>query len=164
MGTPNQGNFQQPGGAAPPPGGYPPQGSYQQGPPPQQGPSTGGMDDNISSMLCYLPFALGIIASIVFLVVEPYNRNSLIRFHAFQSIFLAVALIAIFFTLGILSVIVALIPVLGWLGSLLGTLVTLVLSMAAFFLYLFLMYKAYNNERLVLPIIGVQAEKQATRA
>jgi uncharacterized membrane protein len=30
-----------------------------------------------------------------------------------------------------------------------------------FFLWLFLMYKAYNKEKFVLPIIGPLAEKQA---
>ncbi|MCW5965213.1 MAG: hypothetical protein KIT83_14340 [Bryobacterales bacterium] len=168
MGTPNQGDFQQQGGAPPPPGGYPPQGGYPppQGgyPPPQQGPSTGGMDDNITSLLCYLPFLLGLIASIVFLVVEPYNKNALIRFHAFQSIFLAVALIIIGFTLGIISVILGFIPVLGWIGSMLGAILSILIWMGSFFLYLFLMYKAYNKERIVLPLIGAQAEKQATKA
>lgn len=161
MGTPNQGNFQNAGGP-PPPGGYPPPpGAY---PPPSGQQSVGGMDSNIASLLCYLPFMLGLVASIVFLVVEPYNKHALIRFHAFQAIFLTVALIIIGFTLGILSIIVGLIPVLGWVGSLIGTLLSVLIWMGSFFLYLFLMYKAYNNQRIVLPVIGPQAEKQATKA
>jgi uncharacterized membrane protein len=34
-------------------------------------------------------------------------------------------------------------------------------SLGAFILWLMLMYKAYNRERWVLPIIGPLAEKQA---
>jgi uncharacterized membrane protein len=34
-------------------------------------------------------------------------------------------------------------------------------SLGVLGLWLFLMYKAYNKERLVLPVIGEWAEKQA---
>ena len=61
---------QQPGYAAPPPG------SVAQAP---------GLTDNMAAALCYV---LGLLTGIVFLVVAPYNQNRLIRFHAFQSIFL----------------------------------------------------------------------------
>ena len=46
------------------------------------------MTDNVASALCYL---LGLITGIIFLVLTPYNRNPVVRFHAFQSIFLNVA-------------------------------------------------------------------------
>jgi uncharacterized membrane protein len=35
------------------------------------------------------------------------------------------------------------------------------LELAFFLLWLFMMYKAYNNERFMLPFIGVLAAKQA---
>jgi len=156
MGSLNQGDFQQSGGAAPPPGGYPSQGGY---PPPQQPPAAGGgLDDNIASLLCYLPFLLGLAASIVFLVMEPFNRNRLIRFHAFQSIFLTVAVVAISITLSIISVILGFIPFLGWIGTAIGAMLSVVVFFGSFFLYLFLMYKAYNNQRIVLPLTGAQAD------
>src|SRR5580693_8476747 len=51
--------------------------------------SVGGMTDNVAGMLAYIT----IIPAIIFLVMEPYNKNRFIRFHAFQNIFFAVALI-----------------------------------------------------------------------
>ena len=48
------------------------------------------MADNVASTLCYV---LGLITGILFLVLPPYNKNPVIRFHAFQSIFLHVACI-----------------------------------------------------------------------
>src|ERR1700681_2740972 len=53
-----------------------------------------GLTDNVASALCY---ALGFITGILFLVLEPYSRNRKIRFHAFQSIFLNVVCIVIWY-------------------------------------------------------------------
>lgn len=146
MGSTNQGGFSNQGG-------YPP--------PPASAPGGGGLDDNIASALCYIPFLIGLIVSIVFLLIEPYSRKPLIRFHAFQSIFLSVALFVLGLTLGILGIIVGMIPMVGWVGSILSMLVSVVIWLGSLVLYLFLMYKAYNNQRIVLPVVGPQAEKQA---
>src|SRR5436190_723925 len=57
-----------------------------QAPPPPispSGSSASGLADNVASALCYIP-----IVGLIFLFVEPYNRRKLIRFHAFQSLFL----------------------------------------------------------------------------
>src|ERR1035441_9456595 len=54
---------------------------------------SGAMADNVASALCYL---VGLITGIIFLVLAPYNKNPVIRFHAFQSIFMNVAWIVRF--------------------------------------------------------------------
>src|ERR1035441_9662607 len=59
---------------------------------------SGAMADNVASALCYL---VGLITGIIFLVLAPYNKNPVIRFHAFQSIFMNVAWIGIVFGLNI---------------------------------------------------------------
>jgi len=143
------------GGAAPPPPPPPPpqQQQYQQY---QQPPAaSAGMGTNVASALCYL---VGLITGIVFLVLAPYNQDKTVRFHAFQSIFFNVAAIAVGIGFMIFSVIVHTISF--WLGSLVS-LVHLVVNLGFFVLWLYLMWKAYNNERVVLPIIGPLAEKQA---
>jgi len=109
-------------------------------------------------MACALCYLLGLLTGILFLVLEPYNKNRLIRFHAFQSIFLNIAWIA---TLIVLSIIgFALMPI-PFLGAMLSIVLHLGLWLGFLILCLMLMYKAYNRERWVLPVIGPLAEKQA---
>ncbi len=118
--------------------------------------SGSGITDNIAGLLCYSPVAL--FADILFLVLEPYNRNRFIRFHAFQSLFLGISLIVLGFGLGIVVAILAVVPVVGWIldfllwaGFVIGNLV----------LWVLMMVKAYKMEKFKLPIIGDMAEKQA---
>jgi uncharacterized membrane protein len=138
-----------PGQAGPAPGGY--------APPPPAAPvaQSAGMEENMASALCYL---LGWLTGVIFLVMAPYNQNKTIRFHAFQSIFLNVAMIPLWFVFTILSFVMHYIPV---LGALIMLLLWLVFGFGFFALWLFLMYKAYNKEKFVLPLIGPLAEKQA---
>jgi uncharacterized membrane protein len=84
--------------------------------------------------------------------MEPYNKSKTIRFHAFQSIFLTAAWIVVNFALAIVGIVLS-----GFGFYYIGRLV----SLGGLLLWLFLMYKAYNNERFVLPVIGQLAEKQA---
>jgi uncharacterized membrane protein len=106
-----------------------------------------------------LAYLVGFITGIIFLVIEPYKRDSYVRFHAFQSIFLSVVYIAFFMVWGAISGTIAVIS-LGFLWSLL-LLIWALLRLAFFALWLFMMYKAYNNERFMLPFIGPLAAKQA---
>ena len=110
------------------------------------------MTDNMASALAYVT-----IIGIVFLFIEPYNRNRVVRFHAFQSIFFAVAAIAVQIIFTILSVALSAVPV---IGILFGSLIHMVLLLAIFIVWLMLVFKAYNNEQWVLPVIGPMAMKQ----
>ena len=133
-------------------------------PPPDYGsagsPSTpprlvpAGMEENVASALCYV---FGLLTGVLFLVLAPYNQNRTIRFHAFQSIFLHIASIVVFIGLMIGIGILHLIP---FLGTFLGLILYPVAGFGFFILWLMLMYKAYNKERWVLPIVGELAEKQ----
>jgi uncharacterized membrane protein len=166
-----------PGGAAPPPPpppyqqpsqpppayyqqpGQPPPGSYYQQPgqpPPPPAATGGGLTENVAGALCYLG---GLITGILFLVLEPYNKNRTIRFHAFQSIFLNVVVIAVEIALFILFRIMG--EMLPYSLSFLISLIGLVVWLAILVLWILLMVKAYQNQKLVLPIIGPLAEKQA---
>ena len=121
-------------------------------PPPVPMPQV--LTDNVAAALCYL---LGLLTGILFLILAPYSQNRAIRFHAFQSIFLNVAWIAVFIALSIVSM--ALLPI-PFVGAILSMLLHLGAHLGFFILWLMLMYKAYNNERWVLPVIGPLAEKQ----
>ena len=124
------------------------------GPPPASVQSS-GMTDNMAAALCYV---LTFLTGILFLVLEPYNKNKTIRFHAFQAIFFGVAIFLISIVGSIITVAFIAVPV---IGALFGLLFHTVLWLAFLVVWLLLMYKAYNNEKFVLPIIGPLAEKQA---
>ncbi len=131
---------------AAPGGGYAP-------PPAAPVAQSGGMEENVASALCYF---FGWLSGVLFLVLAPYNTNKTIRFHAFQSIFFNIAVIALWIVMAIVGAILGHIPVLG------PILMLLIYGVMGFFgLWLFLMYKAYNKEKFVIPVIGPLAEKQA---
>src|SRR5258708_2943740 len=113
------------------------------------------MSDNVASALCYV---LCFITGIIFLVIAPYNQNRAVRFHAFQSIFMCVALIAVWIALNIVfSIMYQLVSVLVLLGAFLFP----VLGLACFVLWLYMIFSAYQGKIVVLPIIGPIALKQA---
>jgi uncharacterized membrane protein len=101
------------------------------------------LTDNVAGMLAYVT----IIPAIIFLVLEPYNKNRFVRFHAFQCIFFGVALIVIHIALMFIPII--------------GTVISLLVSLAAFALWIVLLIKAYGGQMFKLPVIGDMAEKQA---
>lgn len=142
--------------AAPPPGpsayAPPPPGPTSYGPPPA---AQAGLQENMACALCYL---LGILTGVLFLVLEPYNKNRNIRFHAFQSIFVWIAMVVSGIVFGIVATIFAFIP---FIGPIVSVLLWPLYGLATLGLWIMLMYKAYNNQRWVLPIIGPLAEKQA---
>src|SRR5215831_17260399 len=108
-----------------------------------------GMSDNVAGMLAYFT----IIPAIIFLVMEPYNRNRFIRFHAFQCLFFAVAWTVLWIALSIF----AHIPILGWLSILIWPLI----GLAGFVIWIILVIKANQGQMYKLPFIGDMAEKQA---
>jgi uncharacterized membrane protein len=162
-----------PGAGAPPPQPPPPPPNYQQQQAYQQpayqqpqyqqpgyqaapAAQAGGMADNVAGLLCYV---LGLFTGILFLILAPYNQNKLIRFHAFQSIFVSLGLFAVNIALMILGMIVgAIIPV---IGGILFSLLGLVVMLGGLALWIMLMVKAYQGQKWVLPVVGPLAEKQA---
>ncbi len=125
-------------------------------PPPPPPSASAGLTTNVAGALCYL---LAFVTGIIFLVLEPYNRNPFVRFHAFQAIFFGVVVLVFNIVwshmfLGVLSF-----GFFWTIFSLIGTLVYLGLIL----LWLFLMYKAYNNEKFLLPVIGDMAARQAEK-
>lgn len=111
-----------------------------------------GLQPNLAGLLCYVA---GFITGVLFLVVDPYKRNRFVRFHAFQAIFLSAVWVAIY---AAVEVSVSLLP--GRLWRLAWS-VWASLSLAFLLAVLFVMYKAYKDERFKLPIIGQLAERQA---
>jgi uncharacterized membrane protein len=99
-----------------------------------------GCDANVAAALCYV---LGWISGVAILAVERQNR--FVRFHALQSILVFGGLsVAWFLCLSM--------PLLGWLISF------IVIPPISAVLWLVLMFKAYQGERVKLPYVGDVAE------
>ena len=111
--------------------------------------SSSGLTNNIASALCYV---IPLIGGIVFLVLEPHKNDRKVRFDAFQSIFLAILLMVIGYIIEVVLIQVS------W--GLFGTIHALY-RLGSLLLWLFLAFKAFQNEKIVLPGIGPLAEKQA---
>ena len=119
------------------------------GPPPV---AIAGMSENVAGALCYL---FGLITGIIFLVIAPYNQNKFVRFHAFQSIFGHLAIIIIWVAYAIIS------GILAFVTHGFGFFLFPLFGFLVFVLWLYMMYTAYNNKKVKLPIIGDLAERQA---
>ena len=101
-----------------------------------------GLDQNVAAALAY---AIGWVTGLAFLLSE--HENKFVRFHALQSTITFGALsIAWFIGLAI--------PFFGWLLSF-----VVVVPLSAF-LWLLLMFKAYQGQRYKLPIFGDMAEER----
>ncbi len=99
-----------------------------------------GLEENIEGVLCYV---LGFVTGIIFFLLE--KESEFVRFHAMQSII-------VFLSIVVLQRIFVFIPFLGWIiSSLLG--------LVGFVLWILLMIKAYQGEKFKVPIAGDLAER-----
>ena len=115
---------------------------------PYQTPMVGAdLKPNIAGMLCY---PLSFITGILFLVLKPYNKDRFVRFHAWQSIFLFIAL-------AVLSLVPRILP---WPLEMLFLSGLRLLALAG---TAYAMYKSYHYEQFKMPLIGDLAEKQASK-
>jgi uncharacterized membrane protein len=126
----------QPAPQTPPPAGY-------ANPPATSAP----LEENIAGMLAYFT----IIPAIVFLLIEPYNKNRFVRFHSFQCLFAAGALFVLHVALSII----------GYALPLIVIPIYMLLGLAELALWILLVIKAYQHVMFKLPIVGDLAEKQA---
>lgn len=112
-------------------------------------PAQSGLSDTAASGLAYVT----IIPAIIFLIVPPYNQSRNIRFHSWQSIFLAVAWVVA----DIGFMIIHQLPIIGWLTYFIWPLV----GLGFFILWIIVLIKAFNGQHFKIPVIGDIAEKQA---
>jgi uncharacterized membrane protein len=101
-----------------------------------------GLSENAAGAIAYIT----IIPAIVFLVMEPYNRSAYVKFHAWQSIFLGIAVFAV----SLINVI-----------PIIGQLIFLVAFVGFFVIWIMCVVKAVNGQKFVIPVIGPLAAKQA---
>lgn len=109
---------------------------------PNQKTST-GIQENLSCLLCYL---FTWITGLIFFLVEKENKT--VRYHAVQSIMIGVCLIVV----NIVTSILRIVPILGGI-------IAVVVGLATFALYIYLIVTAYRGTMIKFPIISEQAEK-----
>jgi uncharacterized membrane protein len=110
--------------------------------------STTNLEPNVAGLLCYLATW---ITGLIFFLIE--KENKFVRFHAMQSMVTFGAIFVgyiVFMGLGFIPVIGLLFDILSW-----------ILAVLAFVLWIVLMVKAYQGERFKLPIAGDFAEKNS---
>jgi uncharacterized membrane protein len=98
-----------------------------------------GFDANVAAALSYL---VGVVTGVIFLLVEKENR--FVRFHAMQSTLLFIGIVLV-------DILLQVVPLLGAL-----LVVFIVIPLSAF-LWLFMMFKAYQGEEYKLPLVGQMA-------
>ncbi len=107
------------------------------------------LSENAASGLSYVTF----VPALVFLLTGPYNQNLVVRFHAWQSVFLNLASLAAcmgLYTLGV-------IPIINLLDVILIPLVLMIF----FVLWITLMVGTLQGRRVKLPFLGDLAEDKA---
>lgn len=113
------------------------------------------MADNVACALCYV---LGFVTGIIFLVIAPYSQNRVIRFHAFQSIFLSVGVIAVRIVLGIGFGILFQAGGGFWFFY---ALIWPLFGLLCLCIWLYMLIQTYQGKTVVLPLIGPLAQQQA---
>ena len=121
-----------------------------------------GIDANLAAAIAYL---FGFVTGAIVFVLE--DENEFVRFHAAQSIVVSVVVFVGYFgvTFGawMLGFFLEFIPGIGGILSLMVSLLMFILmpllGLAILGLYLFMMYKAYSEERWRVPVLGKIAEE-----
>ncbi|MBV8773162.1 MAG: DUF4870 domain-containing protein [Deltaproteobacteria bacterium] len=103
-------------------------------------------------VIAALSYLLGVITGVIFLYVEPYNRDEFVRFHARQSIIFSIAWFAVQIIAGVF---IAVMP--HPISALLAFLLRIFNIGTAIF-WVILMYKAYNGERYRIPELADWAD------
>src|SRR4030042_5944951 len=116
-----------------------PQTPQQPQPQQPQKPQTTGLQEHVACLLCYVGWW---ISGIVFLVLEPNNKN--IKFHAWQSIIISVPV-------SILAIIFSSIHGLWFIGT--------ILWIGGWVLLLYVGVMAYQGRKIIVPVAGALAEK-----
>ncbi len=111
--------------------------------------ATSRLTDDAASGIAYLTF----IPAIVFLAVAPYKESAKVRFHAWQSIALAIAWFIVWAAL----VIVGMIPFVNFLDVFLMP----VVGIGFFILWLIALLQAFQGKSFKIPLLAPFAEKQA---
>jgi len=109
------------------------------------GKSSTGLQENLAGLLCY---AAGWITGLVFFLIEKDSK--FVKFHAMQSLITFLVIFGLSIILGILAVI----PGIGFIF----TMISYVVSLAGLAAWIIGMIFAYQGKNFKFPIVGDIAE------
>jgi len=118
--------------------------------------TVGALPEPLAGALAYL-----LLPAIVFLLVEPYSKNRFVRFHSFQCLGVCLAGVVVGASLRVVGFFLFFVPD---FGRLLSLLVSMVVSLAFFVVWVVLIVKALQGEMFKLPVVGEFAERQTPAA
>jgi uncharacterized membrane protein len=104
----------------------------------------------MAAILCYIP-TVGWIAAVVVLAARKFRNDKIVRFHAFQGLYLFAAWLVVEWVVRPLMA-----PVQGH-----SMRIDIVLKLLIIAVNVLMMVKASHDEHYVLPIIGELAQKSA---
>ncbi|HEU4464275.1 MAG TPA: DUF4870 domain-containing protein [Gemmatimonadota bacterium] len=122
--------------------------------PPAAGQTSTGLDPKLAGLLCYI---LGIITGLIFFLIE--KSNDVVRFHAAQSIVFSGSVIVLWIVLAIVGMIIATV---SWTLGSLYSILTLLVWLGLFVVWVILLIKGYSGTKWKLPFLGDIAERMAS--
>ena len=117
--------------------------------PPRPADPFASITPRTASVLCYIP-GLGWICSIIVLASERFRTNRVVRFHAFQGLYLFVAYLIDDWVLKPMFIAIPHVHIHG------------IIQVILFGMSIFMIIKASRGEAFALPIIGELAEKSVS--
>jgi uncharacterized membrane protein len=124
-------------------------GARQPAVPPRSADPFASITPRTASILCYIP-GLGWICSIIVLASERFRSNRIVRFHAFQGLYLFVAYLIDDWVLKPMFFAIPHMHVYG------------IIQVVLLCMSVFMIIKASHDEAFALPIIGELAEKSVS--
>ena len=115
--------------------------------------SVGGLPETLAGALAYF-----LVPAIVFLLLPPYSKDRFVRFHSFQCLGLCLAALVIGALLRVAGFGLFFVPT---LGRLLILLVSVVIPLAFFAVWVVLVVKALQGEMFKLPVVGHFADRHS---
>lgn len=115
-----------------------------------------GVSPRTAALLCYIPI-VGWIAAIVVLASARFRHDHIVRFHAFQGLYLFVAWLIVDWVLSPVFAIGFLVP-----GAHMHRIFPALLKLLVFGSWIFMMIKVSHDQNFKLPILGELAEKSVS--
>jgi uncharacterized membrane protein len=115
-----------------------------------------GVSNRTASLLCYIPW-VGWIAAIVVLASERFRRDTQVRFHAFQGLYIFVAWLMVEWVVSPFLFASSFLFAMPFHHAGAG-----ILQLAVLAAWIFMLVKVSHDEKYKLPIIGDLAERSVS--